>query len=65
MSKNVKHPKPLLLTRINFNQRKDKLLHPLYSVEWNFESIPKIQRYNGYISIPKIQWCNRSSFGNG
>ena len=25
----------------------DKWLHPLYSVGWNYLSIPKLQRYNG------------------
>ena len=42
---------PLLLTWFNFNPSMDKQLHPLWSVGWN------------YLSIPKLQRCNRWSLG--
>ena len=37
---------PLLLIGINFNPSMDKLFHPLWSVWWNYVSIPKLQRCN-------------------
>ena len=42
---------PLLLTWFNFNPSKDKYLHPLYTVGWN------------YLSIPKLQWLHRWILG--
>ena len=46
------HPTPLfLLTRFNLNPCMDKYSHPLYSVGWN------------YLSIPKLQWLNSWSLG--
>ena len=44
-------PPPLLLTWFNFNPSMDKWLHVLQSVGWN------------YLSIPKLQRCNRWSLG--
>ena len=42
---------PRLLTWVNFNHSMDMQLHPLYSLGLN------------YLSIPKIQLCNRWSLG--
>ena len=42
---------PLLLTWIYFNPSMDMLSHPLSNVGWN------------YLSIPKVQRCNRWSLG--
>ena len=37
-------PVVLFLTWINFNPSMDKWLHSQESVEWNYLSIPKLQR---------------------
>ena len=43
---NVATISPNLLTWINYNPSMDMHPHPLQSVEWNYLSIPKLQRCN-------------------
>ena len=40
---------PILLTWMKFNLSKYKLSHTQASLEWNYLSIPKIQRLLGYV----------------
>ena len=42
----VSPQRPLLLAWINFNSSTDKWLHPLWSVGWNYLSIPKLQLFH-------------------
>ena len=41
---NIGCQRPLLLTWFNFNPSIDKSLCPLWSLRWNYLSIPKLQR---------------------
>ena len=62
------HQGPLLLTWFNFNPSMDKKSHAQWSVEWNYLSIPKLQRCNRlctlcYCALLSLHWRHNDQDG--